>query len=460
MQRRMRWATRLAVAGLVFATVAAAQPPEQLPAEASGPANLLKAVSDAILSSPQLRARLAELRASQQLIPEARARLYPQLSLFSAADWVHDSVEGDYYGISNIDRSDTYPRYSYGATLRLALYNAPLLLGTDKAEQRLARAKADVERSQDELILKVCDAYFALLAAQDQQQIANARLDALRQQLSQVEGRTASGLALDAELRSAEAGFALAQADQIAARLAVESGYTVLATLTGQQYPALLPLPAEVTLLTPLPDDEGVWLERARSRNPEVLVHQFDLEVAQIEHRQARRSRWPQLDLVGSIYQIDSHGGISGARDESDRRVGVAATLPLFTGGRIAAEIERTYAQQTRAEAELANARGQALREVKLAFLKARVGASRILALKRAVAAARASEAANRAGYEVGTRTNADVLTAVEQRYTAETNFSAARYRFLTDSLHLKGAAGTLLNADLAEVNRLLRAAR
>ena len=114
--------------------------------------------------------------------------------------------------------------------------------------------------------------------------------------------------------------------------------------------------------------------------------------------------------------------------------------------------------QVKRAEADLASARAQAEREAKVAWLNLSAGTQRLLALQKAVSAARAAEEANRAGFEVGTRTNAEVLDAIEQLAEAETNLSGARYKFIIDSLHLKSAAGALLNADLAQVNRLLRA--
>lgn len=441
--------------GLWVGVAAVAAPSELAP---GAPANLLQAINDALLSSPLLQSAQAELNAAQQFKPEAQARLYPQLSVFGNADWVRDSVEGDYFGIVNIDRSDSYERFIYGATLRQSVYNGQLWSNLDQAGQRLARARAEAERMREAVMLGVCDAYFNVLAAGDRRRIAGAKLESFRQQARQVEGRSIAGLALDAELKSAQAGVDLAQAALVDAESQVEAAHALLETYTGRRYPQLLPLPAKVTLAAPQPADQHSWVQRARENNLTVAVREREVEIARLELQRVRRSRWPQVDLVGSAYEIDNGGGITGERDESDQRIGLAATVPIYSGGRVSAEIERSLQQQKRAEAEVELARRQAEREAKLGWLNTSSGARRIQALQKAVTAAIAAEDANRAGYEVGTRTNAEVLDAVEQRYEAETNLSGARYKLLVDSLHLKSAAGALLNSDLAQVNRLLRA--
>ena len=444
-----------ALCGLLLAMAAGAGPASEA---APAAANLLQAINDALLSSPLLQSAQAELEAAKQFQPEARARLYPQLSLFGNADWVRDSVEGDYYGIVSIDRSDTYERFMYGATLRQSVYNGQLLSNLDQAGLRLERARAEAARKREAVMLGVCDAYFNVLAAGDRRRIAGAKLESFRQQARQVEGRSVAGLALDAELKSAQAGVDLAQAALVDAESQVEAAHALLETYTGRRYSQLLPLPAKVTLTPPQPADQASWVQRAREGNLTVAVREREVEIARQELKRVQRSRWPQLDLVGSVYEIDNGGGITGERDESDQRIGLAATVPLYTGGRVTAEIERNVQQQKRAEAEVELARRQAEREAKQAWLSTSSGVRRIQALQKAVAAAVAAEEANRAGYEVGTRTNAEVLDAVEQRYEAETNLSGARYKLLVDSLHLKSAAGALLNSDLAQVNRLLRA--
>ena len=66
------------------------------------------------------------------------------------------------------------------------------------------------------------------------------------------------------------------------------------------------------------------------------------------------------------------------------------------------------------------------------------------------------AEIAVNGGFEAGTRTYADVLSAIEHRYSAQTDYALARYNFLVDSLKLKQDAGMLLTVDLARINDML----
>ncbi len=71
--------------------------------------------------------------------------------------------------------------------------------------------------------------------------------------------------------------------------------------------------------------------------------------------------------------------------------------------------------------------------------------------------AAVSAEAAIRAGYGAGTRSNTELLDSVGNRYRAERDHAGARYKTLVNSLRLKQLSGQLLTADLAQLNRLLR---
>ena len=77
----------------------------------------------------------------------------------------------------------------------------------------------------------------------------------------------------------------------------------------------------------------------------------------------------------------------------------------------------------------------------------ARAGICRQLALE-----------ANKTGYEVGVRINIDVLNAQQQLYSTRRDLAKARYDTLLAGLKLKAAAGSLTEADLADVNALLDA--
>ena len=137
-------------------------------------------------------------------------------------------------------------------------------------------------------------------------------------------------------------------------------------------------------------------------------------------------------------------------------RVGVRVKVPIFTGGAISSGIRACLAGVTRAEADEAAKRKDAIHDVQVAFLKSTAGMAKLTALRQAIESTKAAEDAARVGYEVGTRTNADLLLAVRSRYKAETDYATARYEYLLENLRLRAAAGSLNHSDLLAINRLL----
>lgn len=419
-------------------------------------ADLLTAVNDALRSNPGYQATLDAYASARLGVPVAQARYYPQISVAGSYDYIDESVEGDYFGVRNIDVKDDFPRYTYGAFLRQAVFSGDLLFNASQAEQRAARAKFLSDVAEDRLIVGVCDAYFAVLAAQEQLRIAEARLRALATLAQQVQGRADAGLALEAELKAAQASQQLAIVTVAESRNAVESAYIDLEALTGQRYPQLFPLRKDAELASPIPADETAWTTRAKLNNPAILAQQMDVAAATTEAEKSRYKRYPRVDVVGSYTRLDNDGGVSGRRNEEEARVGVTASLPLFTGGLVSAEIALADSEKKRAESELAAITNKAVRDTRVAYFGTTLGKQKMTALQQALEASLASEQANRAGYESGTRTNAELLAAVEQRYTAEFTLSSARYQFLSDTLRLRQVAGALLTADLGRINRLL----
>lgn len=424
---------------------------------AAAPVDLLTAVNDALRSNPAYQATLDAYNSARQLVPIAESRYYPQLTITGSLDYYDETVKGDFFGIRSVDLQDEFPRSTYGAFLRQAVFSGDLLFGASKAEQQLARAKFLSDVAEDALIVGVSNAYFALLAARDQQRISEAKRLALKTQFEQVKGRTDAGLALEAELKSAEASLALAEVEYEEARRAVEAAFVDLEALTGQRYEGVLPLQQQVELVAPTPADESAWTTRAGNNNPAILAQQMQVAAAKSDVDKARYQRYPKVDVVGSYTRLDNEGGITGKREETEGRIGLTASLPLFTGGLLTAEIARVQSEQKRAESELAAITAKTQRDTRIAYANTTLGRQKITAVQRALEAATLAEAANKAGFESGTRTNADVLAAVEQRYNAEFALSTARYKFLADTLYLKQVAGALLTADLVRINRLLQ---
>lgn len=420
------------------------------------PVDLLTIANDALQHNAGYKAARAEYVAARELVPQATGKLLPQLGVKAQADWIDESIEGDYYGVVDVNRHDGFDRLLYSAVLKQALYQPELTIGRDQARLKLQQAGYALQQSQDELLMAACEAYFGVLATYDTVNFSQAELRAVSQQLDQIRVRTASGLATDADEKAALAQFELSSADLADAEIASSNAIDRLEAMTGRRYEKFRQLPPSVVTAPPDPQDETVWIERARLASLSVLQQKVAMTLAELDYERSRKLRWPTVDIVGNAFRLNNSGGATGGRDEDQQQIGVAMSVPLYTGGQISSAQRQALAMQDHARALHESALAQAVRDTRIAYRNTVSGQKRVSALARAVEAAAASEAAMFTGFEVGTKTSADVLNAVERRYAAESNYTAARYKVIINSLKLKQTSGSLLVADLARLNRLL----
>ncbi|NGY05267.1 TolC family outer membrane protein [Solimonas terrae] len=430
--------------------------------------DLLTICNDALQFNPAYESARASYYAAKELVPQARGKLLPQVGLLGEYDWLRQHQDATYHGdfeIANrsydtrfiVNGSDTFTRGLYGAQLTQALYRPQLFLGLSAAKLKGEQAELALTAAQDELLINVADSYFAVLAARDAAAFAHAETEALHEQFQHASSRSDAGLATLADVKAAEASYAIASVDEADARNTLLAAQMALEALTGRSYPSLKVLPPNVGLSAPQPMDEDAWVARAQTDNPAILAQKAGLEIARINRRASERARYPQVDLVGTASAIDNTGGVSGEVDGDDESIGVRLTMPIYSGGQVSSAIRQSEELEKKADADVRDTQATTIRNTRLAFLNTSTGLQRIAALKRAVEAASDAEDAARSGFDAGTRSNTDVLDAVEKRYGAERDYAAARYRLLVNSLRLKQLSGNLLTADLAQINRLLQ---
>lgn len=419
-------------------------------------ADLMRVTNDALQFNPGYAAARAEYAAAREKLPIATGKLLPQIGVSAQYDWRHQSVQGDYFGEFDFERNDGFNRLVYGAQLEQAVFEPGLFIERSQAELQTQQAAYKLQADQDDLLMSVAESYFGLLAADGSLNLSQAEVFALERLLDQVRTRAQAGLATAADVAAAEAQFAIAEAGLVEAQDKRANALTTLEALTGRHYSKVKYLPHDLRLAPPSPQDEQVWIARARQTNPDLLSRGSALRIAELEYERAKWLSWPTLKLVGQAFRLDSGGGAAGEYEEQLETIGAVVKLPLFAGGQIVAGRRQTAQLVESARGLYDESVARTVRDTRIAFRNSGAGLKRVEALQRAVEASIVAEDATRAGYEVGTRTYAEVLSAVEKRYGAERDFSTSRYKFLVSTLKLKQLTGNLLVADLAAINRRL----
>ena len=351
-----------------------------------------------------------------------------------------------------------YGSNTIAATLagRQPLFNRGNHATIAQAERSLESSLADLDTAEQDLMLRVSQAYFDVLGAQDTLQTTRANKTAIAEQLASAKRNFEVGTATITDTREAQARFDLATAQEIAADNDLVTKRIALDQLVGLNnvQPVQLGVPMTLPATATMPVEELV--NRAAVEHPSVRRAQVAYDVAQLETEKARAQALPTVDAVASLQSGHATiaAGITGYN--SGASVGVQINLPLYTGGSVQNRIKETIVLEEKSRNDLEAARRVVIQTTRQAFYTLQSGAAQGKALEAAEASSQLALEATQLGYRVGIRVNVDVLNAQSQLYQTKRDLARARYDVLLGTLRLRQAAGRLTPSDILAVDRLL----
>ena len=356
----------------------------------------------------EIREAEANFNASIQARPIARASLLPQLSASAETSDNTLDTEGQTFGVAGADVD--FNSHGYSLRLTQPLYNHNFYVQLRQAKNTVAKAKIELDSSKQELIIRVVEAYFNVLAAEDSLRFAEAEKNAINRQREQAEKRFEVGLVPITDVKEAQSSYDRAVAREIDAQIAHELTLDALAVITGNRIDTLKTLSERVELLRPEPNDVHDWIDTALNQNLALLINEYDTKIAKQQIALNKSQHLPTVDIVASYNDTDS-GGLSGSRKTEDSRIGLELNLPIFEGGRTHYRTkESRYLYQAALESH-ERIRRETIRDTRDAFHKVVAGISRVSAFDKAVESAEVAAEATQAGFEVGTRTSVERIT-------------------------------------------------
>lgn len=421
------------------------------PALAEG---LLFHYQSALASDPKLRSAEANRNAIRERLPQARAGLLPQIATSASLNRNDQKVITDSFVFSQPAGKATYSSGEYRLNLSQSIYNGALLAGVRLAGADVERAEAEYAAARQELMVRVAQAYFDVLLAQEALALIRAEKETLTRQFESADARLKAGLAPVTELNDTRARFQLVVAQEIEAQNQLDDKREALREISGESAGGLARLGANMPLASPEPADINKWTASALAQNLSIQAAKAAIESARASAAQNRAGHYPTLDIIGSHGRTDADGSISGPGIRTDNTVvGLQLTVPLYQGGLVDARTrEATY----RYEASLheLEARRRAVERTTRATFQGVMGVSeKIKALQQTVESAAASLAAKTEGYKAGLYTTVNVLDATRDLYRAQRDLAEARHNYALNLLQLKLAAGTLSDDDLVTIN-------
>jgi len=406
--------------------------------------------------APYAAARYA-LQAGMEKLPQGRALLLPTLNL--SGNMTSTRIETERHSPSTLPTTLVDAR-SYGYALQFSqpIFRAQNYLEYSKAEFQLKQAEAAFGLAGQDLIVRVAQAYFDVLAARDTLALVQAQKAAISEQLAQAKRNFEVGTATITDTHEAQARFDLSAAQQIAAQSDLDTKRSVLRQITGKEYAALKPLRAQVTLPAPNPAAMQSWVDLAEKQSYPVQIQQTAVEIAKLEAKSRAAGHYPTLDLVASYGPTSQNASQLSAVPSTvtTGTLGLQLGLPLYQGGAISSREREAAANFEKSRQDLENARRSNALTARQAFLGVTNGIAQVGALEQALISSQSALESNKLGYEVGVRINIDVLNAQQQLFSTRRDLAVARYNTITSHLRLKAAAGSLRDEDLEEVNRAL----
>lgn len=413
------------------------------------PMDLIEVYTLAETNDPIYRQSVYSTLATRESKPQAKALLLPSANLSANTTENDQTISSAGFGASG---DTNFNSHEYTLNVTQPLFRWDRYLSLKQSDSLILQAEAEQLSTQQELIIRVAESYFEILAALDNIEFAKAETKSLSRQLAQANQRFAVGLTAITDVHEAQAGFDRATADEILAKNLLDNARENLREITGEYIVELDNLGDSMPLVSPEPNDINQWSTTTESQNMNIIAIKHKLENSRQEIKKQKAGHLPTLDLVASHgYNVSS--GRFGDTKIRASGVGLELNVPLYQGGQVNSKTRQARHRYNQSIQELEQTLRAAQRETRQAYLGVISGISRVGALKQAVVSSETALQATETGFEIGTRTAVDVVASERTTLNAKRNHSRARYDYLLDSLRLKQAAGTLSPDDLKQIS-------
>ncbi|RKZ70063.1 MAG: hypothetical protein DRQ44_01745 [Gammaproteobacteria bacterium] len=443
--------SNLVLIGLSAASLLLSTSGQAATAPASAPETIFQIYNLAVENDPLLSAAVYVFNASKENTEYARGGLYPDINLIAELGRTReDVVVTDGVGASGLTTFN-----SNKALLRLKqpLYRKDLFSEIDIADAESQAANSEYKLAKQNLIMRLTEAYFAVLYAVDNRTFANAEEHAIGRQLKNIKRRYKVGKSTITDLQEAQASHDLATAEVIIAQNDYEDSLEGLTQLTGLEHSNIAGLSADFVPGKLEHTDLDYWVKLAEDNNKKLQADRHTIQALRYEIENKNSGHYPKLDLVAR-YRLEESGGRYGDSETDDRSIMLRLDIPIYQGGRVSSKSRTANINLNEAIHRLRNTHRSVMRETRKSYRTVISSIKRISALKQAVLSAETALAMITKGYKVGTRTNTDVLYAQREVYKVHRDYSADKYKYTINFILLKNLTGTLSQNDLAFIDK------
>lgn len=448
--------------------------------------DLIRLYQEAAFSDPVLNAARFNYQASKELYWQGLSLLLPQASAVPGGTRYFQHTAGN-SAPTALTGSRVYDQKNYTVTLTQPIFNVAALEAFKQGDLNTKIADMRFYLAQQDLIIRVSQAYFDALTSQDNVALYENKKSLIKQQLKIAQAKFDAGLATIVDVNTAQASLDLANSQEIAAQadLVVKRG--VLEQLVGRAVGPLKPLTKEARIEGVLKDPrsksgdapaptintESVnpalpkgqtledWIHQAETANFNVLVGQLAVNLAESSYKASQALNYPSLNFVGTAGYNTSNGTANSLTPSQsniyNNTVALQMNIPLVSGGYNSSLIRQNAALLDAAKANYDNYRRTAAQNTRAAFTGFYGGLASVKAFEAAEKSSSLALDSSKLGFQVGTLINIDVLIALDTLISTRSQLQQARYNTILNAIKLKAHAAALSDEDLIAINSLLR---
>ena len=448
------------------------------PANPTQNMDLLRLYQEAAFNDPVLNSARFNYAANKEFYWQGLSTLLPQVSANPAATRFFQHGEGN---------SRVFDQRSYTVTLTQPVFNAAALEVFKQGDLVTKVSDLQFLQAQQDLVIRVSQAYFDVLTAQDNVELFRNKKALIKQQLQAAQSKFEVGSATIVDANDAQARFDLANAQEIAAQAELIVRRGLLEQLIGHPVASLKPrmkdakitgvisdpraktkdskgIPIAETVNPKLPPRQELddWVKQAEAANYGVLASQLNVDIAQSSYKGAIAANYPTVNFVGTTGFNAANGSPTNFNPSTTQNIynntlALQMNIPIFSGGFNNSVIRQRGALLDKAKSDYDNLRRTAAQATRQAFTGFYGGLATVKAYEAAEKSSASALASSQLGFEVGTLINIDVLIALDTLFTTRATLYKARYDTILNALKLKAQAAALSDQDLVAINALLQ---
>lgn len=402
---------------------------------------LKEALAKAYLSNPTLLSARAELRATDEGVPEAISGWRPTLSF--DYDIGKSKTDSNSTTSSSGNSQNRTPKTS-SVTIDQNLFNGwRTQSGIESAEQAVLSQRAQLSSTEQTIMLNAATAYMDVIRDEAVLKLNQSNELVLGRQLEATRDRFEVGEVTRTDVAQAESRLSRAKADRIESEGSLTSSRAAYRSIVGD-FPGTL---QNAGPLDNLPATKDEAMASAKSGNPDVVAARHEERAAKSAVKTAEGALYPTVNLEGELTRRDQASSPSSRSEEAS--ITATVSVPLYQAGAVSARIraaKQTWSQERR---DLDAAIRSAEQEAAQSWERYVTATAQVNAFSAEVRAAEIALEGVKQEAQVGSRTVLDVLDAEQELRDARVSLVRARRDVTVASFEVRRAVGTLVAGKL-----------